>query len=222
MTLAGNIIGVDESGKGDFFGPLVVAGLLAGDSDLAYFNEIGVRDSKRITDNRISAIDKLLRVRYPHSVVVLMPDEYNRRYDKIRNLNVLLAECHAKVIVDVMKRGLERGVRIDLAISDKFGKKERLTSALTQIECGLRVEQLVGGEAVPQVAAASILARAEFVRRMQELSKEFGLDLPKGASAQVDQVGRQFVTQLGQAALERAAKKHFKNFQRSLAADLFR
>jgi ribonuclease HIII len=137
-------------------------------------------------------------------------------------LNVLLAECHAKVIVDVMKRGLERGVRIDLAISDKFGKRERLTSALTQIECGLRVEQLVGGEAVPQVAAASILARAEFVRRMQELSKEFGLDLPKGASAQVDQVGRQFVTQLGQAALERAAKKHFKNFQRSLAADLFR
>jgi ribonuclease HIII len=222
VTLSGNIIGVDESGKGDFFGPLVVAGLLAGDSDLAYFNEIGVRDSKKITDNRISAIDKLLRARFLHRVVVLMPEEYNRRYDKIRNLNVLLADCHARVIADVMKQGLEKGVRIDLAVSDKFGKRERLSTALAQIECGLRVEQLVGGEAVLQVAAASILARAEFVRRMQELSMEFGIDLPKGASAQVDQVGRQLAAQLGQPALERAAKKHFKNFQRSLTVDLFR
>ena len=222
MTPAGNIIGVDESGKGDFFGPLVVAGLLAGESDLAYFNEIGVRDSKRISDNRISVIDEQLRARFLHSVVVLMPEEYNQRYDKIRNLNVLLADCHAGVIVDVIQQGRERRVRVDLAISDKFGKTERLLSALSRIDCRLPVEQLVRGEAVPQVAAASILARAEFVRRMHELSKAFGIELPKGASAQVDQVGRQLVARFGEPVLERASKRHFKNYQRSLTADLFR
>jgi ribonuclease HIII len=222
VTPAGNIIGVDESGKGDFFGPLVVAGLLAGKSDLAYFHEIGVRDSKRISDNRISAIDEQLRARFPHGVVVLMPEEYNRRYDQTRNLNVLLADCHAGVIVDVMHQGHERRVRVDLAISDKFGKTERLVSALSRIDCRLRVEQLVRGETVPQVAAASILARAEFVRRMHGLSKEFGLELPKGASAQVDEVGRQLVARYGETVLARASKKHFKNYRRSLITDLFR
>ena len=221
MTPAGNIIGVDESGKGDFFGPLVVAGLLAGESDLAYFNEIGVRDSKRITDSRISAIDEQLRARFLHGVVVVMPEEYNQRYDKIRNLNVLLADCHAEVIANVIRQGREQRVRVDLAISDKFGKTERLVSALSRIDCRLRVEQLVRGEAVPQVAAASILARAEFVRRMHELSKEFDIELPKGASAQVDQVGRQLVARFGESVIERAAKKHFKNYQRSLTVDLF-
>lgn len=222
MIPAGNIIGVDESGKGDFFGPLVVAGLLAGKSDLAYFTEIGVRDSKRITDNRIKVIDEQLRARFPHSVVVLMPEEYNRRYDQIRNLNVLLADCHARVIVEVMQQGSERNVRVDLAISDKFGKTERLLSALSRVDCRLRVEQLVRGEAVPQVAAASILARAEFVRRMHELSETFGMTLPKGASAQVDQVGRQLVARLGEPVLAKVSKRHFKNYQRSLIADLFR
>jgi len=219
---AGNIIGVDESGKGDFFGPLVVAGLLAGDSDLPYFKEIGVRDSKRISDGRIGAIDEQLRARFPHGVVVLMPEEYNRRYGMIRNLNVLLADCHAEVIADVIRQGLKRRVRVDLAISDKFGKTERLVSALSRIDCCLRVEQLVRGESVPQVAAASILARAEFVRRMHGLSKEFGIELPKGASAHVDQAGRQLVAQFGEPALARVSKKHFKNYQRALIVDLFR
>jgi ribonuclease HIII len=151
-----------------------------------------------------------------------MPEEYNRRYDQIRNLNVLLADCHARVIVEVMKQGRERNVRVDLAISDKFGKTERLLSALSRIDCRLRVEQLVRGEAVPQVAAASILARAEFVRRMHELSEVFGITLPKGASAQVDQVGRQLVARLGEPVLAKASKRHFKNYQRSLTTDLFR
>ena len=221
MTQTGNIIGVDESGKGDFFGPLVVAGLLAGDSDLAYLNDIGVRDSKRLSDLRVAVIAEQLRSRFPHAVLVLMPAEYNQRYDQVRNLNVLLADCHARVITDVLRRGIEKGIQVDLAISDKFGKTERLLSALARVDCRLKVEQLVRGEAIPQVAAASILARAEFVRRMQELSEQYGTALPKGASAQVDQVGRQLVARFGEAVLLKVAKRHFKNYQRSLAVDLF-
>lgn len=218
MRLPGRIIGVDESGKGDFFGPLVVAGLLAGEDDLEYLDEIGVKDSKRTTDKRCVVIDELLRARFPHQVLVLKPEEYNRRYDQLRNLNVLLAECHAEVIAGLAGQG---SVRVDSAVSDKFGKSERLETALAAVACTLPVKQLVRGEAVPQVAAASILARAEFIRQMDELSASCDVELLKGASAQVDAVGRRLVSSHGADILTRLAKIHFKNYRRATAADLF-
>jgi ribonuclease HIII len=221
LTIAGSVIGVDESGKGDFFGPLVVAGLLAEESDLDYLKEIGVRDSKKIADGRIVALDEQLRSRFVHHVLVVLPEEYNRRYERIRNLNILLAECHAQVINAVMAEGAKLGKRVDLAVSDKFGKTERLESALTKTSCRLKVIQMVRGEAVPQVAAASILARAEFIRRMKQLSSEAGLTLPFGAAAHVDEAGRELVASRGVEALTRFAKRHFKNFQRASAVDLF-
>jgi len=221
LTIAGCVIGVVESGKGDFFGPLVVAGLLAEESDLNYFKEIGVRDSKKIADGRIVSLDEQLRSRFTHHVVVVMPEEYNRRYKQIRNLNILLAECHAQVITGAIAEGTKLGKKIDLAVSDKFGKTERLESALAKATCRLKVIQMVRGEAVLQVAAASILARAEFIRRMKQLSDEAGMKLPYGAAAHVDEAGRQLVAHKGVEALSQFAKCHFKNFQRASAVDLF-
>jgi ribonuclease HIII len=221
LTIAGRIIGVDESGKGDFFGPLVVAGFLAGEADLAYLKELGVRDSKKITDGRILSLDEQLRDRFIHRVVVVMPADYNLRYGRIRNLNILLAECHAEAISGTIAEGESRGITADLAISDKFGKTDRLETALTRVNCRLRVIQMVRGEAVAQVAAASILARAEFIRRMKQLSTEMEIELPFGAAAHVDEVGRKLVSRLGTEALTRVAKCHFKNHQRALAVDLF-
>ncbi len=104
MNLRGRIIGVDESGKGDYFGPLVVAGCLADESDLAWLAELGVRDSKKIADGRILRLDKQLRERLPHYVRVVSPEAYNRRYAELRNLNILLAEGHAAVITGVLAR----------------------------------------------------------------------------------------------------------------------
>jgi ribonuclease HIII len=221
LTIAGSVIGVDESGKGDFFGPLVVAAFLANESDLDYLKEIGVRDSKKIADGRIISLDEQLRARFTHHVLVVMPEEYNRRYEKIRNLNILLAECHAQAITEALAEGVRLGKKIDLAVSDKFGKTERLESALAKAACRLRVIQMVRGEAVLQVAAASILARAEFIRRMKSLSDEAGLVLPFGAAALVDEVGRQLVSRRGVDVLPRFAKCHFKNFKRACAVDLF-
>ena len=110
-------VGVDESGKGDFFGPLVVAAVLAPDSDLPELHELGVRDGKQLTDKRIMALDGLLRERYPHAVVVVNPAEYNQLYAGIKNLNKLLARYHAEVISRLCGEH-----PVDLAISDKFGK----------------------------------------------------------------------------------------------------
>jgi len=221
VVLPGHIIGVDESGKGDFFGPLVVAGLLAGETDLPFFGELGVRDSKRLSDRRCIALDERLRARCPHQLVVLMPAEYNRRYDQLRNLNILLAECHARVISTLVELIRTNRLKVDLAVSDKFGKVERLDTALAEVNCRLPVRQMVRGEVVPQVAAASILARAEFIRRMDQLSTEWSIKLPKGASLQVDEIGRRLVSKHGTEILTQLSKKHFKNYRRALSGDLF-
>ena len=218
MRLPGQIIGVDESGKGDFFGPLVVAGFLAGEADLEFLDEIGVKDSKRTTDKRCVAIAERLRAKFPHQLVVLRPAEYNLRYEKIRNLNILLAECHAEVIAGLASQNQSQ---VDSAVSDKFGKDQRLKTALAAVSCSLPVKQLVRGEAVPQVAAAPILARAEFLRQMDELSAEYEVSLPKGASSQVDEVGRNLVSRHGVGILTSLAKTHFKNYRRATTGSLF-
>lgn len=218
MRLPGHIIGVDESGKGDFFGPLVVAGFLAGEADLEFLDEIGVKDSKRTTDKRCVEIAERLRARFSCQLVVLLPSEYNRRYDKIRNLNILLAQCHAEVIAGLADQGRSQA---DSAVSDKFGKSHRLETAMAAADCSIPLKQMVRGEAVPQVAAASILARAEFVRQMDELSDQCGVKLPKGASSQVDEAGRKLVSCHGAEILTSLAKTHFKNYKRSTAGDLF-
>ena len=205
------IIGVDESGKGDFFGPLVVAAFLAPDEAVRELTEFGVRDSKTLTDKRMLAIDEELRRRFPHAVTVLTPVDYNRHYKEIKNLNVLLARGHAAVIAGVCAKH-----EADLAISDKFGKPEHLERALGLKNCTIPIRQIVRGEAIPQVAAASILARARFVREMTLLSERVGMELPKGAASFVDKVGQQLVQKYGVEILTEVAKVHFKNYARSV------
>ena len=216
MKQSVRVIGVDESGKGDFFGPLVVAACLADDDQIPALHELGVRDSKKIADKKLLGIDTILRERFVFGLVVVPPEEYNRRYKQIKNLNKLLADCHAEAIGKVLAKA-----EADIAISDKFGKDERLDTAMNNAGCTLPLKQIVRGEAVPQVAAASIIARAEFVRQMTALSEKYGIEIPKGAAPMVDEAGRQLVAKFGPEVLQKVGKTHFKNFQRALKVDLF-
>lgn len=207
------IIGVDESGKGDFFGPLVIAALLASNSDIPRLVEMGVRDSKLITDGKATQISEKLRAAFPHEIVVISPSEYNQTYQQIRNLNVFLAQGHARVIKALLARE-----PADHAISDQFGKPELILRALSENGCAIRLEQTVRAESIPQVGAASILARATFVHEMKQLSEKVGMTLPKGASALVDSAGRELVRRYGVAILDSVAKMHFKNYKRVVPA----
>ncbi len=141
---------------------------------------------------------------------MILPTEYNQLYLKIRNLNVLLAKGHARVI-----HNLASDHPADQAISDKFGKTELIERELALLGCEIELQQEVRGEAIPQVAAASILARARFVHEMQKLSEKAGLELPKGAGEIVDRAGRELVRRQGKEALAEFAKVHFKNYQRA-------
>jgi ribonuclease HIII len=198
-------IGTDESGKGDYFGPLVVAGFFLPDGQEQVLQELGVRDSKKISDNRIREIAEILKGGYKHSLVVIGPKKYNELYTKLRNLNKLLAWAHARVIENLLEE-----VPCSSAVTDQFGDKLFVINSLMKRGKGIELIQRPKAEEDLAVAAASILARAEFLRRMYFLSQEIGRELPRGASALVEAVGLDLVRKHGESVLDEVAKKHFK------------
>jgi len=195
-------VGVDESGKGDYFGPLVVAACFVGPEHLAELD--GVKDSKKLTDRQAHGLASAIRKVCPHSVVAIGPAKYNELYAKFANLNKLLAWGHARAIENVLE---ERPC--DLVISDQFSDPAGLQRQLFAKGREVRLESRVRAEADIAVAAASILARAEFLRRLERLGQEFGMEFPKGAGNVIDPAKR-FVARYGSNRLGEVAKLHFK------------
>jgi ribonuclease HIII len=204
-------IGTDESGKGDYFGPLVIAGFFLPDGQADVLRELGVKDSKRTSDNRCREIAEVLKAGYKHSVIAIGPEKYNELYDKLRNLNRLLAWGHARAIENILEV-----VDCVLAVTDQFGDKAWVLNALMKKGRTIELVQNPRAEEDMAVAAASILARAEFLKRLSFLSKDFGLELPKGASSLVEDAAVKLVERDGPEALGRVAKLHFKTTGRVL------
>jgi ribonuclease HIII len=203
-------IGVDESGKGDFFGPLVIAACYVGPEHLAELD--GVKDSKKLTDRQALALSTKIKAVCPHAVIALGPAKYNELYAKFKNLNTLLAWGHARAIENVLE--VQPATHV---ISDQFAAGG-LAVKRALFEKGRSVEfrSQVRAEADIAVAAASILARAEFLRRLERLGAEFGIPLPKGAT-NVIPTGKAFVARHGAEALAQVAKMHFKTSLQVLA-----
>jgi ribonuclease HIII len=205
-------IGIDESGKGDYFGPLVIAAVFVDATTQGELALMQVRDSKKISDGRILAMAPDIRLVCPHSVVAIGPRKYNELYAKIRNLNRLLAWGHAKALETLLER-----VSCERAISDQFGDERLILNALQEKGRKIVLEQRTKAESDMAVAAASILARAEFLIRLKRLSEEVGTTLPKGASPAVELAARMVIKKHGQERLESVAKLHFKTTQAVLS-----
>ena len=200
--------GIDESGKGDFFGPLVIAGVYVDSSIARTFREAGVQDSKAIgSDKRIRDLASAIRKsRAPHSVVTIAPPRYNDLYRKIGNLNRLLAWGHARVIENLCELRPE----CPRALSDKFADARLLERALMEKGKKIQLDQRTKAESDFAVAAASILAREKFIDWLADAEKSSGQKLPRGASAAVKAAARALVETLGPESLETHAKTHFK------------
>ena len=201
--------GIDESGKGDFFGPLVIAGAFVDAGVARALMNAGVQDSKKIgSDNRIRVLAEAIRgVRgVVFDVIRISPAKYNDLYDKIGNLNRLLAWGHARVIENLCIRKPD----CPRALSDQFANPAQLERALQEKGRGIRLEQKTKAESDVAVAAASILARESFINWLRDTSKELGTDLPKGASAAVKKAARELISQKSAANLRNYAKTHFK------------
>jgi len=206
-------IGIDESGKGDYFGPLVIAAVYVTPDLEPDLRLMEVRDSKRISDGRILEMARDLRQACKHSLVAIGPQRYNELYEKIKNLNRLLAWGHARALENLLQQ-----VDCNLAISDQFGDERLILKAL--LEKGKRIEllQMPRAEQDLAVASASILARAEFLTRLKRLSEQVGTTLPKGASQAVELGARMIVKKHGVETLGSVAKLHFKTTKAVLAS----
>ena len=211
-------IGVDESGKGDFFGPLVVAGVYINESIARTLDKLGIKDSKAIkSDKKIKKLAEGIRdiPGCVHSVVPIGNASYNRLHQQMRNVNKILAWGHARVIENLLSQRDRMNPEPLRAISDQFSRsKSTIQSALMEEGRQLELVQMYKAESDLAVAAASILARDVFVQRIKELGNEFDLELPKGASSKVDQVGAEFLTKHGINKLGQAAKLHFRTTQK--------
>jgi ribonuclease HIII len=201
--------GIDESGKGDFFGPLVIAGVYVDREIARQLLALGVTDSKKIgSDNRIHQLaDEIGRTSgLAANVVLIGPEKYNSLYEKFGNLNDLLAWGHARVIENLLLQRPD----CKRSLSDKFANERVIQRALLKQAREIQIDQQTKAESDIAVAAASILAREKFVRWMESRGRALGIMLPKGVSAAVKSAARAVVEKAGRDSLRTVAKMHFR------------
>lgn len=203
-------IGIDEAGKGDYFGYLVVAGVILDDEKKKKLEEMGVKDSKRLSDSAVTRLATSIRHVCKYDIVRISPEKYNTLYKKFKSLNKLLAWGHARVIENLLEKN-----EIDFIITDKFGDEKFLKNALFERGKKMKIHQRIRAESDMAVAAASVLARSEFLKTLKSLSMDVGYSLPKGAT-HVEEAGKEIVKKYDEKILDFVAKRHFKTTKRIL------
>jgi ribonuclease HIII len=203
-------LGVDEVGKGDYFGPLVVVACFVNNDFLKKIAGLGIGDSKKISDGRIREIYGEIKD-YPYYYVsVIKPEEYNNRIKELKNVAILLAKEHSKVIEMGLKDLQEKGIECKKVVIDQFSsKKSRVVDELGPLAKGVKFVQFHKGESDIAVAFASVIARAIFLEELGKMNEEYYFTFPKGAS-NVITAAREFVKKNGVDELEKVAKTSFK------------
>ena len=210
-------IGVDESGKGDFFGPLVIAGVYAETEAIRTFRELGVRDSKMITsDKKIIQLAKNIReiksVRC--QIIPISPEKYNQMQKRMGSVNEVLGWGHAKVIENLLEI-----TSCHRAVCDQFARTEwAIKKYLGAKGKTIQIHQQHKAENDPVVAAASIVARATFVEWLQVKGRLINVTFPLGASVQVKQVAAELIEKIGIDEVSKLVKTHFKTWNEITAS----
>lgn len=208
-------IGSDEMGKEDYFGPLVVAAVYIDEQTEAKLIDLKVRDSKLLPDNIILAQAEEIKevCRGQGTVLSFHPERYNELCKATPQMSQLLTRAYAQVIATVQKR-----VQCKLAIAGHFGDETLVRNILAKEGCTISIKQQSGAEDDIAIATASIIARAEFIHQIVELSQIAGVDLPKGTSNPgIISTGREIVKKHGQSMLAKVAKLHFATTQEILS-----
>jgi ribonuclease HIII len=205
-------IGVDEAGKGDFFGPLVIAGVFADKQAIEKLIDLGIKDSKKVTDKSATKLAAEIKKHAKYSIIRLFPQKYNELYSQFNNLNSLLAWGHATVITNLQEKTGAKN-----AIIDQFANKRVVEDAIKRKKIDINLTQRFKGEEDIVVAAASILARDGFLDGMQLLSDDIDETLPKGAANHIIGIGKKILAKHGKAIFEKIAKLHFKTYTQILS-----
>ena len=204
------LIGTDEAGKGDYFGPLCVAAVYTDKEQYKQLQREGIKDSKKLNDRTIAELAKKIIRICPHYSVIVVPNKiFNDHYTKVKNINAVLGAAHAQAIKNVLAQ-----IDCRRVLTDKFGSVHWIEDQLTGYNIDLAQE--TKAEQNIAVAAASILARWTFVEKIKKMSKEYQFKFPLGASAAVDIQGQEFIASYSEEELYKVAKISFKNTERIL------
>ena len=209
-------IGSDEAGKGDFFGPLTVAAFFIKDEEMEReLLELGIRDSKKISDKKIRSMAREMFRRWPENSVTMAPSvlKYNELYGTIGNLNYLLGWMHGKIILDLHNRCVEKSEPVEAIIIDKFADLSTVLRSNKELSALTITAVTHGEEAEVAIAAASVIARDHFLFKMEKMNAEFDMKIPLGAGPQVKVAGTAFIGRYSRARLKEVAKTHFKTAQ---------
>jgi len=205
-------IGSDEVGKGDYFGPLVVCAFYLDQKVEKELLNLGVADSKTISDKKIVEIyQKMYKYEY-FSCIDIDPMKYNDMYSEYGNISVMLSHLHIDNIRVLVKRLQNKGISCNEVVIDQFSADKNRLSSLSE---GLKLKQFHKGERDLAVAAASVFARAVFLKKMEEMRSRYGFNFPLGASNVID-LAREFVSEHGSDKLREVAKISFKTTQKVL------
>lgn len=203
-------IGIDESGKGDFFGPLVIAAVYSNNELNKQLLDLGVKDSKLLTDHQIrTAAQKIKEIltQNRYCIISINPEKYNQLYESFKNLNKLLAWGHSKSIENLLKEHSAKA-----AISDKFGNESLILTELAKKQIKINLIQSTKAERFTAVAAASILARDRVLNWFNRTSKELKIPIPLGAGNVTNVTMNKIAEEKGKEILTKLVKLHFKNY----------
>jgi ribonuclease HIII len=199
-------VGSDESGKGDFFGPLVTATFMLRSQEVEkQLQQLGVTDSKKISDNKVIELARIIKQLGPYEIVRIGPSKYNELHKKMSNVNKVLGWSHARAIENVLSKE-----NCNFVIADQFGDEKIIKSSLFNLGKKVELVQTPKGERDTAVAAASILARDAFLNAIKDLEKKFNTTFPLGAGETVIRAGILFAQRNGLNMLDSVAKTHFK------------
>ena len=203
--LAPPLIGTDEAGKGDYFGPLCICAFYCDEDEYVNLSKLGVKDSKLLTDNQIMIIaSNIARLHENYSIVRIDNRKYNDLYLTDKNLNIIMSKAHALAI-----KKLYNKVKCPNILTDKFSSIDRINDIFKGTD--IYVKQEIKAERNLAVAAASILARATFLKSMTELGKTYNFKFPLGANTFVDIKAKEFIELYSEEELFDVAKLNFAN-----------
>ena len=203
-------IGSDEVGTGDFFGPICVCAAYVRKSDIKRLKELGVDDSKRLNDDQIRKLGKILIEEFEYSQLSLNNEKYNELVDKNMNMNEMKAKMHNRVLLNLQKKHPQ----VKNKLIDQFLKEESYYKYLKDEKQVVKdiVFKTKGESYFPSVAVGSIIARYSFIQHMDVLNKKYGVKIPYGASKKVTEFAKNFAEKFGYSELDKIIKKNFVNY----------
>lgn len=204
-------IGSDEVGVGDYFGPIVVTATFVSKDNIAFINDLGVKDSKKLTDEKILKIAPELIKNIPYVTYILNNEDYNTYQNMGYNMNKIKAILHNKVLYSITHK--EEKYDYEKIVVDQFVYPRKYFEYISESnEVIKNIDFTTKAESkCASVAAASVISRYIFLKKMDELSKELGIDVPKGANSIVDEIGAKIIKKDGLEKLQVIAKLNFKN-----------